>query len=184
MKGVVFSELLDWIERDHGVEVLDEVLLAADLPHGGAYTSAGWYDAEELAAIVASLARWTGAGEATLLQAYGRHLFGVLARAYPDLVARHANALDLLTAIESVVHAEVRKLHPDADLPRFGIVRDGPRVVLEYSSPRPFADLARGLIDGCLAHFGECAEIAAEGTGSRCRFEIHQLAEAPCHATR
>jgi len=49
---------------------------------------------------------------------------------------------------------EVRKLYPDAELPRFQASRraDGGLNLL-YLSSRHFADLAEGLIEGCAEHF-------------------------------
>jgi hypothetical protein len=47
---------------------------------------------------------------------------------------------------------------------------------LTYQSSRPFAPLAEGLIRGCLAHFGEDADIEVEdlsaGSGTAARFVI------------
>ena len=49
---------------------------------------------------------------------------------------------------------------------------------LTYQSTRPFAPLAEGLIRGCLAHFGEAADIEIEdlsaGAGTAARFLITQ----------
>ena len=53
-------------------------------------------------------------------------------------------------------HGEVRKLYPDAELPTFTCDTSTPgRLTMLYRSSRPFADLAEGLIAGCVAHFGE-----------------------------
>ena len=50
------------------------------------------------------------------------------------------------------------------------------RLVLVYSSKRHFADLAEGLIRGCLRHFNESAVITREQLsteeGSRVRFSV------------
>jgi hypothetical protein len=56
---------------------------------------------------------------------------------------------------------EVRKLYPDAELPQFEVRRFGADCLeMIYRSTRPFADLAAGLIAGCVSHFQE--EIAVE----------------------
>ena len=51
-------------------------------------------------------------------------------------------------------------LYPEADLPTFDCLREGDDLhVMEYSSARPFAHLAHGLIKGCVAHCNESIEI-------------------------
>jgi hypothetical protein len=55
------------------------------------------------------------------------------------------------------------KLYPDAQLPRFETEHHSThRLVLIYHSSRHFEDLAEGLIDGCIAHFGENIELQRE----------------------
>ena len=41
MKGLIFNELLDFVERHAGSTMLEEVLEEADLASGGAYTAVG-----------------------------------------------------------------------------------------------------------------------------------------------
>lgn len=82
------------------------------------------------------------------------------------------DAFSFLSGIEDIIHAEVLKLYPDAELPRFIVEHhDAQRLVLLYQSPRHFEDLAEGLMHGCVAHFGESIrierEVPASGTAQR-----------------
>ena len=66
---------------------------------------------------------------------------------------------------EDIIHAEVRKLYPDAELPSFIVeYHDADRLVLLYQSPRHFEDLAEGLMHGCVAHFKEPIRIIQDTT--------------------
>ena len=57
--------------------------------------------------------------------------------------------------IESIIHTEVQKLYPDAELPYFEVDQQSPeKLVLIYHSARHLEDLAEGLIDGCITYFG------------------------------
>ena len=70
------------------------------------------------------------------------------------------DALSMLSAIEDEVHVEVRKLYPEAELPRFETERlaeDSLRMT--YRSPRPLSDICHGLVEGCVDHFGRPADI-------------------------
>lgn len=183
MKGVVFSELVDWIEERHGVELVDEVLLDADLPNGGAYTTAGTYDWRELQAIAAAFARRTGASPDDVLRDYGRHLFPTFAARFADLIGAAAGPFDLLAAIGGHIEQEVAKLYADTELPHFRASRTDRGFVLDYESSRPFASLAHGLVEGCCHHFGVEARVVMTGAGDRRRFEVVVAGEAACRVS-
>jgi len=178
MKGVVFSELVDWIEQCHGVDVVDEVLLDAELPHGGAYTTAGTYDWREISAIVGSLATRVGTGSEEVLRCYGRYLFPVFAERFAALIGSATNPFDLLAGIGSHIEQEVAKLYSDSELPQFDVARTPQGLVLDYRSTRPFASLAHGLIEGCFDHFGVEAEVEMSGAGENRRFHVTADPEA------
>jgi Haem-NO-binding len=44
MKGMVFTEFLELVERSWGEELVDELIESCELASGGAYTSVGTYD--------------------------------------------------------------------------------------------------------------------------------------------
>lgn len=165
MKGVVFTEFLEMVEGAFGPDVADRMIVAADLPNGGAYTAVGTYDHRELVAMVGQLSGLTGTPPDALVRAYGEHLFGRFAVLFPRFFAGVTSALDFLERVENYIHPEVRKLYPDATLPTFEPTRrDADHMDLVYRSSRHFADLAEGLIRGCAAHFGQPLDLVREPT--------------------
>jgi hypothetical protein len=83
---------------------------------------------------------------------------------------------------------EVRKLYPDAELPRFTCRRLAPqRMEMVYRSSRPFTDFAEGLIRGCAAHFGEPIRIErhdlSHGAEHAARFTLTSQASVPACTT-
>lgn len=180
MKGIVFTEFLDMVELHHGLEVLDAVLQAAAPANGGAYTAVGTYDWRELVALVDALVAHRGGSPAEVLRAYGRHLFPILAARFPAFLRAHDSAVDLLASVETIIHPEVQKLHPDAELPHFATTPTTTGLALEYASERPLGEFARGMIEGCLAHFGGGGELEAHGAGGRWSFRITAQEAAPC----
>ena len=180
MKGVVITELLDMIERRHGIEVLDSVLTAASPVPDTAYRLDGTYDWREFAALVAALGSATGLAGKSLLRGFGQHLFAVFAARYPGLLAGVTSPLDLLADLEGCVYPEVLRQFPDAELPRWAGQRSRQGLVLHYTSPRPFGDFALGLIEGCLLHYGTPAQIRVDGEGGDIRFTISLRQEERC----
>ena len=177
MKGVVFTVFLEMVEGRFSPDVADRIIDEADLPSGGAYTTVGTYDHREMLELVAHLSRQTGVPAGDLVRAFGTHLFGRFAVLFPQYFEGVSSAFEFLGKIEDYIHIEVRKLYPDAELPRFAFDAPGSdRLVVTYRSARPFAALADGLIRGCVAHYGEPIEVEMEdlsdGAGTAARFVL------------
>lgn len=176
MKGIVFTEFLEMVEERHSPELADEIIDACELANDGAYTSVGTYDYREMIALVGALAERTGVDASELTRAFGQHLFGRFLAQFPAFFEDTDSAFSFLYSVESHIHVEVLKLHPDAELPSFDWqeLPDG-RVAMVYRSSRPFADLAEGLIQGCGEHFGETLAVRreplADGSGARFTLE-------------
>ena len=156
MKGIVFSEFNEMVEESFSPEILDRIIMRANLPSGGAYTAVGTYDHVEILSLVGCLSEETGVPAGDLVRAFGRHLAARFSTLYPGFFEGVADTFEFLETIESHVHVEVRKLYPDAELPAFRTERTTERSMdMLYESRRPFADLAEGLIVGCGTHFGD-----------------------------
>ena len=155
MKGMVFTEFLDMVELKFSADMVDDIIEDSQLPNGGAYTAVGTYDHAELVRMAEALAQRSGVPVPALVHAFGLHLFGRFYALYPGFFSGIPTALDFLEGIETVIHTEVRKLYPDAQLPEFDCVRTMSGLDMVYSSPRHFGDLATGLIEGALLHFGD-----------------------------
>lgn len=163
MLGMVFTELLDMVEARFSPELVDRALQRADLPHGGAYTSVGYYPHQEIVRIVQAVAEESGQGADALIQAFGEHLLGRFATAFPELFAGKSTLYDFLASIDSHIHVEVHKLYPEARLPRFEVLeRSSAHLRLAYHSPRQMGALAEGLIAGAARHFGEPQTVRCE----------------------
>ncbi|MCA3178144.1 MAG: heme NO-binding domain-containing protein [Burkholderiaceae bacterium] len=159
MKGMVFTEFLEMVEARWSPDLVDDLVDSTPLASGGRYTAVGTYGHEEMVALVDGLSERTGIAVPDLIRAFGHHLFGRFAVSHPTFFGGISNAFDFLERIEDVIHAEVLKLYPDALLPRFDVTRQGDAMTLVYRSSRHFEDLAHGLIEGCLEHFGERARL-------------------------
>jgi hypothetical protein len=179
MKGIVFTEFLEFVGRKYGVETMDFMIESSDLPSSGVYTAAGTYDHRELITLVETLSTAIGVAEAELFRTYGQHLLARFSVRYPQFFEGVANCFEFFDHIETHVHAEVEKLYPDAELPAIDVVwRTEDKIQFVYISARPFAALAEGLMRGAIAHFGEAIavrEMDAAEDGTFVRFELTRL---------
>lgn len=156
MKGIVFTKFIEMVESQFSIDTAEDMIEACDLPNGGAYTSVGTYDHREMVALLVQLSSMTGKPVPDLLRAYGNFLFGQFARLYPVFFQGVTSSLAFAGQIDGVIHVEVLKLYPDAQLPRFETLSRSPdEMKLVYRSDRHLGDLAEGLLEACIAHFGE-----------------------------
>jgi hypothetical protein len=162
MKGIVFTELIDMVEQEIGLETADRMISSLQSPHAGAYTSVGSYDHTELISMVVALSNETGIAVPTLVQTFGRHLFKRFHALYPQFFQHSRSATEFLASVEAHIHVEVRKLYPDAELPTFECATTNGVFRMTYRSGRPFADLAQGLILACVDHFGDECDVTRE----------------------
>ena len=176
MKGIVFTEFLDMVEREFGIVVADNIVTKSNLSSGGAYTSVGTYDHGEMVQLVTHLSNEINTPVNTLLLVYGEYFFQVLADSYPKFIADIPDAFTFLSGIENHIHVEVLKLYPDAELPRFDISRiDENTLQMVYHSERKLAAFARGLLNSSIKHFGEQIEIESKdisGDGGIVQFTL------------
>ena len=119
MKGLVFTEFLELVEERFGVEVADRIITAAELPNDGAYTSIGTYDHAELVRLVGALSNASGVDVPALVATFGEYLFDRLAVSHPTVLSEVRDAFTLFERLHTVIHAEVRKIYPAAELPDF-----------------------------------------------------------------
>lgn len=167
MKGIVFTEFIEFVESRFDQPTADGIMDDGPLASGGAYTAVGTYDPGEMVELLTRLSRRTQMPCCDLLRAYGEHLFTVFAEQYSQFFADTHCALDFLMTVENYIHIEVRKLYPDAELPHLTHQRrsDG-ELDLIYESNRGLADLAEGLIRGCIRHYGNGVALCRQDLSS------------------
>ncbi|MDT0595412.1 heme NO-binding domain-containing protein [Glaciecola petra] len=165
MKGIVFDEFNNMVEEAFGEDMLDDIIdeNASNLATGGAYTSVGTYDHEELVMLVSSLSNATNIAIPDLVKTFGLHLAQVFSTKFSSFFDECTDTFSFLKRIDNHIHVEVYKLYPDAELPKFSFEEpDAQTLNLIYESKRGFADLAEGLIEGTAKYYKENVTIDKE----------------------
>ena len=180
MKGIVFTEFIEMVEEAYSPQVADEMITSSELASNGVYTSVGTYDHSEMVQLVTQLSRLTETDVVQLLQKYGEFLFAKFVQGYPVFFEGVDTAFDLLKSIEEHIHIEVRKLYPDAELPTFEYEQPHEnQLILIYRSPRGMGHFARGLINGCIHHFGQPIDVEqidlSDGKGNVVKFVLSAI---------
>ena len=142
MKGIVFSEFSEMVENKFSADMLDEIIMECDLPSGGAYTSVGTYDHNEIILLVSKLSEKTGIETDELIFTFGLHLAHQFSIKFTDFFNESGNLFDFMTSLDKHIHVEVLKLYPDAELPKFIFDDSDPDcLIMEYTSERGFCFL-------------------------------------------
>ena len=142
-------------EERFGLGVVNSITSLPSLSTGGSYSSVGNYPHEEMLAMIDALQKEVDVSHEELIRAFGHRLFQVFLNGHQSFFVGSTDPLDFLSGVETVIHADVRKIYPDAVLPDFDCFWISDNVlVMDYSSPRPMADLAQALIEVSIKHFG------------------------------
>lgn len=183
MKGVIFTEFLQMVDDVFSPETTEQIIQESDLPSGGSYTAVGTYDHAEIVALATNLSKATKTPVPDLTKAFGRHLLTRFADLYPEFFSDIPDALTFIEQVDGFIHVEVRKLYPDAAVPQIETERIGQnRLVVTYRSDRHLGDVAEGLIQGAIDHFGHPASLErcdqdALGDKQCVRFTVEHTAQ-------
>jgi hypothetical protein len=182
MKGVIFNLLEEVITGESGEEAWDTLLEETQLD--GVYTSLGSYPDAELRKLVLAASSLRKQPPDAVLRFFGAKAIPLLAAKYPTLFAGHAGTRSFLLTLNDIIHPEVRKLYPGADVPDFTYDTTSEDVLtMIYSSPRKLCELAEGLIHGAAAYYGEEATITQSECmhrgASRCVLSISFRSREP-----
>jgi hypothetical protein len=128
VKGIVFTLLEETIVDEHGMDAWDRILEEAGLD--GVYTTLGNYPYEQLVTLLQAAEPVVGYSGRRAQQWFGRRALHRLADRYPELFEPHTSTREFALTLNDVIHPEVRKLYPGAEVPIFALrVRAGPVLV-------------------------------------------------------
>ncbi len=175
MKGVVFNLLEEVVSEEAGDAAWEHAIAESGVE--GVYTSLGTYGHEELGALAGSLSAQLGVEPDEAVLWFGRKALPKLAAIYPQLFDSFDSTLPFLGTLNDIIHPEVRKLYPGADVPVFDYrLVESDRMLMGYRSQRGLCYFGQGLIEGAGEYFGEDLKVAqttCEKRGdSECVFEV------------
>jgi hypothetical protein len=161
VKGIVFNLAEEVVSETHGSDAWDDLLDAAGVD--GVYTSLGSYPDDDMHRLIKAGAEAFEVPPYDVLKAIGTGAMPLLAERYPEFFEPHTTARSFTLTVNDIIHPEVRKLYPGADVPEFDFDDTDPdELVITYHSGRQLCALAEGFIEGAAAHYGERAVIRQE----------------------
>ena len=93
MKGVIFAELIHWVEEALSSAVADAVIVRSQVASNGVYTSVGNYPHEEALAMIGALAELTERPVPELASSYGYWRSSRFVEPYPEMFEGYTDAV-------------------------------------------------------------------------------------------
>ena len=158
MKGVVFNLLEQLVRREFGDSAWNSVRQDADVD--ATFTSIDSYPDAVLRRLIAAVGKRAQKTPGEALQWFGRHSMPLLKSMYPSLFDSQPSARSFILTLNDIIHPEVQRLYPGADVPVFDFGTPSPdELTLGYQSPRKLCALAQGFIEGAADHYGEVVDV-------------------------
>jgi predicted hydrocarbon binding protein len=180
MKGIVFVKLNEFIEELWGDEFWDELLEEAELPSGGVYTTVGTYDDQEFFTLIGLVEKKQNISAKDAQFAFGKWVFKDFYNLAPASAHDLKDVFEFLHVVQDFIHIEVKKLKPDALLPKFEFLSETPKqLTFHYHSPRKLCFFCEGIVHGLAQHTGQDVKVSqseCEHEGDqRCVIEVEKL---------
>lgn len=165
MRGLVFTEYMDFVVDRIGDHAVDTILSSLEGKITGAYTSVGNYSFDEFAIIHGRVIEHMNVDGGDLAFQFGYVLLSRFKEIFPDYFKEVESGVAFLEKVSFHIHAEVKKLYPDANPPEITVNRrNGIPVEMIYRSHRPLAPVAHGMAVACLEHFGDPYQVHVGAT--------------------
>lgn len=180
MKGIMFNLLEEVVTAHIDDRTWDRILESAGAD--GAYTSLGNYPDEEFTRLLGALSRHSDKTDRDTLKWFGQYSMPFLAQRYPEFFTAHTGMRPFLLSLNDVIHAEVRKLYPGAEVPVFEFETPAgtaahDTLIIHYRSKRRLCPLAEGFIAGASSHYGERVTV----TQQSCMLDGARACALVCH---
>ncbi len=177
MKGAIFNIFEEFIIQKFGVEVYENILQHSQIETKDPFISAGTYPDTDFYKLVGTACKLYNLPPEEAQKMFGRFTFVELAKFQPHFVEPYKSAKSFLLTVDSVIHVEVKKLYPDAYLPKF-IYSEPSKNELQiiYISKRKLYSFMEGLIDGVADYFKEDIDVEFDtmlyNGEEACRFHL------------
>lgn len=156
MQGIIFNALEEFVLENADMEVWNSVIEDSKVASGGAYTSGVSYDDAEIVALATDLCGKLNVPLTDGLKLFGGFLFEFLLSKGPIEVGEYKTTQTLLAELESVIHRNVKRIHPDAYTPFFEYTPHSENSGdLIYRSKRKLCMVAEGLVQGAATYYGQ-----------------------------
>jgi hypothetical protein len=177
--GLIHIELERFVRARLGDEAWARACEDAGVA-GDSYKATTQYPDAELVALVVALAKAAEVGPQALLELFGEALVGPLVETYGALLDPEWRTIELIANTEELIHTVLRANDAEARPPMLrATMRGEDELLVIYGSERQMCGVAKGIIRGVAAHYGELIVLTEEScmlTGDRtCNLAVKRV---------
>lgn len=178
MKGMIFNIFEDFICENWSVELYEEIFSRCPLKTKEPFVGPKTYPDVDFIAILKKTCEILEVDVEEGLRAFGKFAFIKLQQKYPYLINDEAGARNFLLTLDSVIHAEIKKIYPEAELPGFSYQDlSESQLIMIYKSKKQLCSLVEGLLEGVADYFDTeikvCQNKCVKKGDSECEFDLH-----------
>ncbi len=153
MKGLFLDEFLSFLEEAHSWRLAEDVSSALG---GAVFLWTSDYPPEMLERLVATAAALSGERREQLARQYGRHLFRLLERRFPELVLVPRDGFSFLVQLPARLALKLGVWLEDGRVPGIAILREGEKAMVRLTlSGDSIGHVAEGFLKAMCEHFGD-----------------------------
>ena len=173
MKGLIFTEFIEMVEEKFGFDISDKVLEDQSLSTKGIFTASGTYPFTDLVAMLTTLNKETNISIEDLQNEFAKYIFAKISSMFPQFFESHDDVLKFIASVDEVIHVEVQKLYPDAELPSFDVISiDDNQLEMYYISEKNLVPFAKGMMEGASKYYNMPIDIEVKKEGEKTHFLI------------
>lgn len=153
VKGLFLDEFLTFLEEQHSWRLAEDVSAALG---GTVFLWTGDYPASTLGQLIDTASRLSGEQAGRLARCYGRHLFRLLERRFPELVLVPRDGFSFLAQLPARLALKLGIWLDDGRVPGVAVLREGERVIIRLGfAEGPVAQIAEGFLSAAAEKFGD-----------------------------
>jgi len=154
MKGSIFVGFSQFIEKNYGLDVWQQLIDECPLKEKGIYLSTEIYGEQDFPVLLCKLSNIISKPVIEIEKSFGIEFFNTLISLAKNHIEDVDDLFKFLRAVDSVIHIEVKKSDSHAYTPT--LLYDQPNentLIIRYISKRKMCFFAEGLIEGAANYF-------------------------------
>ena len=153
MKGLFLDEFLSFLEEHHSWRLAEDVSAAVG---GAVFLWTSDYPPDMLERLIATAAALSGERREQLARQYGRHLFRLLERRFPELVLVPRDGFAFLVQLPARLALKLGVWLEDGRVPGVAVLREGEKAFVRLTlSGSCIGHVAEGFLKAMCEHFGD-----------------------------
>jgi hypothetical protein len=178
MHGLIHIELERFARTRMGDEAWARAVETAGVTEPN-YDPDRQYEDADIVGLVMALSKAAEIGPQALLELFGEALVPPLVGTYGGLIDPGWRTIELIANTEGLIHTALRASDAAAKPPMLRTTRRGPdELLVIYASERRMCGVAKGIIRGVAAHYGETVTLNEESCmltgGGTCNLAVQR----------